>query len=301
MVYTFTGGGHRAELMPGSNQMRLDGRFIELSEPLVLRSGLLLAPGDFAPIVSQRLRPPGPSGPTQAALPPDMSRIMIDPGHGGDDPGAVANGLREKDIVLDIARRAGKLLQERGWTVGYTRSGDTFIELDGRADRANRFQADVFVSIHANSAASGAADGFETFVVDNKYDNADRGREAAKEYDLRPASAGMRQKPSADLEGVLLTVLFEEYKHESREMAAAIQSSIGKVATTSNRGVKLGPWRVVRKANCTHCLIEVGFLSNRAEAADLGTAAYRRRLAAAIADGIDQLRTRFRQTRGFTQ
>ena len=301
MVYVYGGSGHRVELMPGSAHVLFDGRFIELPVPLYLRNGRLKAPEALSRAVAHLLTEKPQPQPSGQPIQPRLKRIMIDAGHGGRDPGASGYGLKEKSVALDIALEVGRILKQKGWVVGYTRRSDVFISLDARADVANRFQADVFVSIHANSAASRSAAGFETYYVDNKTDNIERGREAARDYDLRPGAIGMERAPSPPMEAVLRGVLFEEYKHESREMATAIQSAIARVAPSNDRGVKLGPWRVVRKSNCAHCLVEVGFISNAAEAARLARASYRRQLASAIAEGVESLRRRFEQTNGFTR
>jgi len=301
MVYVYSGSGHRAELMPGSGHVLFDGRFIELPAPLHLRNGRLKAPDALSRAVARIFAEKPVPQPSDQLIWPRLKRIMIDAGHGGRDPGASGYGLKEKDIALDIALEVGRILKQKGWVVGYTRRSDVFIPLDARADLANRFQADVFVSIHANAATSRSASGFETYYVDNKTDNIERGREAAREYDLRPAAIGMKRAPSPPMEAVLRGVLFEEYKHESRELATAIQAAIARVAPSRDRGVKPGPWRVVRKSNCAHCLVEVGFISNAAEAARLARASYRRQLASAIAEGVESLRRRFEQTNGFTR
>ena len=302
MAYVFSGNGHRAELVPGSAQMLFDSTFIELSQPAFLRDGRIYTSGELPYEIRKILgdRPAPAATSTYSGL--TLNRIMIDAGHGGHDPGATDNGLREKDITLDVALKLGQILKARGWTVQYTRSNDTFVDLDERAAMANRSGAELFVAIHVNSASSSRASGYETYHLrKNFYDNVDRGIEAAQAYSTRPGLLGMTDPPSQSLEPVLLGVLFEEYQRESNELARSIQDSLAVVIPTANRGVKTAGFRVMSKSNCPNCLVEAGFISNPAEAARLGTAEYRQKVAQAIAGGIERFRTKLNHTNGSSQ
>lgn len=136
-----------------------------------------------------------------------MSKIFIDPGHGGHDPGAVSHNIKEKDITLDIGLLLGEMLKKEGFKVGFTRTNDSFVSLSDRANKSNSFGADVFISIHCNAFTSPLAKGVETFyfrtskkgqklaskfqnsIVQNKLSTADRGSKQGNFYVLRRTKA----------------------------------------------------------------------------------------------------------------
>ncbi len=179
--------------------------------------------------------------------------IVIDAGHGGRDPGALGNGIQEKNVVLPISVAIGQTLQSMGYTIYYTRTNDVEIDLQPRVSLAERVRADVFVSIHANSldSRSSGVNGVETFYA--------RGS----------------------------TV--------SRELASYVQSQIIGATGANNRGAKAAGFYVITKTSMPAILVETGFVTNPTEAANLNNPAYQRRMADAIARGVDQfLRVRNR-------
>src|SRR5690606_31271271 len=175
-------------------------------------------------------------------------KVVLDPGHGGQDFGAVRSNYVEKKIVLDVALRVGELLKkDKTIEVVYTRKSDVFIPLKERSNIANREKADVFVSIHANAVASGtSAYGTETFVMglsknQSNLEVAKKENEAIiLEKDYQTTYAGYNPNDPTSLIG--LTLLQEQYINQSIDLAAKIQNRFTNDLNRKNRGVKQGPF-----------------------------------------------------------
>ncbi len=172
--------------------------------------------------------------------------IFVDAGHGGRDPGAVANGIQEKDVVLPISLRLGQALQSMGYTVYYTRTNDVEIDLEPRVAAAERINADVFVSVHANALAPGNS-----------------GISGVETYHSRNSTVG-------------------------RELASYVHSQIISGTGASDRSVRGAGFYVVAKTSMPAILVETGYVTNPTEARNLSNPDYQKRMADAIARGIDQ-------------
>ena len=214
-----------------------------------------------------------------------VGRIVIDAGHGGHDQGTQSpHGLIEKDLVLDVAQRVGKLIEERmNAEVIYTRSDDTFIPLEGRTAIANQKKADLFLSIHANSSPIPRIAGMETFYL-NFTDSKDALDVAAREN----ASS---QKSIFELQDIIQKITLHEKLDESREFASRIQAALFSFSSRNlpgqkNRGIKKAPFVVLIGANMPSVLAEIGFLSNSREEALLKKPDYRQKLAESLYRGI---------------
>jgi N-acetylmuramoyl-L-alanine amidase len=214
-----------------------------------------------------------------------ISRIVIDPGHGGHDPGAQANGLTEADLVLDIALRLERLLQqEPGVEVVLTRRTDEFIPLEERTAIANRSgPADLFLSIHANSARNSNLRGVETYFL-NFATTPDAEAVAAREN-------ATSLKTMGTLPALLNAIALNNKLDESRELAALLQTSMVRRLTAQNKsvrdlGVKQAPFVVLIGAQMPSVLSEISFLSNKNEASLLKQSAYRQHIAQALCDAI---------------
>ncbi len=223
----------------------------------------------------------------------NVRRIVVDAGHGGKDPGTHAGSLREKDIVLDIARLVRDELTAAGFEVVMTRDTDVFVPLEKRAFIANDSGADLFLSIHANAARSHRARGLETFYL-NLADSPEAEEVAAREN----ATARVRM---ADMPKLLEQIMNNNRIDESRELAAAMQRAmarrvLGKEKHPLNRGVKTAGFHVLLGAKMPAILVEVGFVSNRTEAKLLRTESHRKKLASAIAEGVTGYLTGLGQT-----
>ena len=236
--------------------------------------------------------PPGETGAFSLArqLGLQVSRIVIDPGHGGHDPGARGHGLRESEVVLDIARRLERrLLTQPGIEVVLTRRDNTYIPLRERTALANRVQADLFLSIHANASHKSHARGIETYFLNFAPDpNAER--IAAREN----VAGGGTMNNLGDL---LETIASNSKANESRDFAGVIQSSMVAALRQADPdipdlGVKQAPFIVLIGARMPSVLAEVSFLSNSREARLLSTDDYRDRIADALFEGILRYRNR---------
>jgi N-acetylmuramoyl-L-alanine amidase len=216
-----------------------------------------------------------------------VGRIVIDAGHGGHDEGTRSpHGLIEKDLVLDVAQRVGKLVEERmNAEVIYTRSDDTYVPLEGRTAIANQKKADLFLSIHANSSPIPRIGGMETFYL-NFTDSRDALDVAAREN----ASS---QKSIFELQDIIQKITLHEKLDESREFAGRLQAALYSFSSRNlpgqkNRGVKKAPFVVLIGANMPSVLAEIGFLSNSREEALLKKPDYRQRLAESLYRGISK-------------
>ncbi len=229
--------------------------------------------------------------------PGEIRRIVLDPGHGGDEEGAVGrSGLKEKELVLDIARRLRSTLQQKGYTVDLTRDEDRSLDLDSRAGFANSKAADLFVSIHANASVRSSARGAETYFL--SYGATDADAMALARAENRPGGDGEGDTGGAG-SGEIKTVLWEmaqaEHLSRSSMLAGMIQTEMNQLAGIADRGVKQAPFRVLVGADMPAVLIEVGFLSNADEERDMASEAYRQRIAGSIAAAIDRFSRRVRE------
>ena len=214
-----------------------------------------------------------------------IGKIVVDAGHGGHDTGTIGpNGLQEKDLVLDVALKLGKLLEEKlGAEVVYTRDDDTFIPLETRTAIANKEQADLFISIHANSSSDTTARGVETYYL-NFTSRADALEVAAREN-------AVSEKSIHELQDLVKKIALKEKIGESREFAIDVQRSLynglsARNPSLRNRGVKKAPFVVLIGANMPSILAEISFVSNPDDAKKLKTNEYRQRIAESLYKGV---------------
>ena len=213
-----------------------------------------------------------------------ISRVVIDAGHGGHDPGAHGNGITESELTLDVAQRLQKLLQAQpGMDVVMTRDTDVFIPLEERTAIANREGADLFLSIHANASRNAQARGIETYFLSFAM-NPEAEAVAAREN--ATSAQAMHNLPDIVKASALNNKL-----NESRDLAVTVQKSMAKRLSAKNRalrdlGVKQAPFVVLIGAAMPSVLAEVSFLTNRQDGALLKTGAYRQQIAQALFDAI---------------
>ena len=213
-----------------------------------------------------------------------VSRIVIDAGHGGHDPGAHGHGITESELTLDIAKRLEKLLRgEPGIDVVMTRDTDVFIPLEERTAIANREGADLFLSIHANASRNAQARGIETYFLS---------------FAMNPEAEAVAARENAtsaqvmhNLPDIVKAIALNNKINESRDLAATVQKSMAKRLSAKNRslrnlGVKQAPFVVLIGAVMPSVLAEVSFLTNRQDSALLKTSAYRQQIAQALFDAI---------------
>jgi N-acetylmuramoyl-L-alanine amidase len=216
-----------------------------------------------------------------------VRKIVLDPGHGGKDPGAIANGMKEKDIVLDIAKRLVPVLQrDLGCEVILTRSDDTFIPLEERTAIANTQGADLFVSLHINAHPSAKVRGLETYYL-NLSTNAEAMRVAAREN-------ATSTHQMSDLQDILSDILQNSKINESSRLAQQVHRSIlnhakpngNQYATIKNLGVKQAPFYVLIGAQMPAILLEVAFISNKKDADNLRNPRFIEMITQEISAGI---------------
>jgi N-acetylmuramoyl-L-alanine amidase len=213
-----------------------------------------------------------------------ISRIVIDPGHGGHDPGAIGKGVTEADLVLDVALRLEQLLlKQQGVEVILTRRTDEFIPLPERTAIANREGADLFLSIHANASAKAQARGVETYFL-NFANNLSAAAVAARE------NAASAQLMGA-LPDLVKAIALNNKLDESRDFATLVQQAMvarlrGSNKTIKNLGVKQAPFVVLIGAAMPSVLAEISFVTNPQEARLLKGNPYRQRIAEALFSAI---------------
>lgn len=260
-------------------ELRWNGLRVFLGEPIAgHRRTLWVAAEDVRTMLVPLLQP--------AAIPAPgpLRRIVLDPGHGGTDPGTQNErlGLKEKDFTLDVAQRLRPLLEARGFEVRLTRETDTrfsnnpAVDLPMRADFANKAGADLFLSIHFNALAGNAdVRGVETYSF--------------TPAGLRSTAADERSADDKIVHPV------NRHDHWSAVLAAAVHRRIKEDLDAFDRGLKRARWGVLRRLECPGILIEGGFLSNDAEARLINTPAYRQKLAEAIARAVDDYAARIKE------
>lgn len=222
-------------------------------------------------------------------------KIMVDPGHGGKDDGALGRqGIREKSASLIIAKKVKREVEKVAKLQGYpleirlTRDEDVFIPLKERARMANEWGADMFVSVHLNSSPVSKAKGFEVYFLSPEASDPETERLALKE------SEGKLPTGKDDVLTILSDVRTTFHTNESAKFAEEMFSSISKSFLSNGRGVRQGPFTVLHGTNMPAILVEVGYVTHPEESRLLTKEAYLKRLANAISSGIIEfgLRTR---------
>ena len=233
----------------------------------------------------------------QTATRVGIRKIVIDPGHGGKDPGCSYKQYKEKDIVLQVGLRLGELIKENfpDVEVIYTRKTDVFIPLYDRGNTANKAGADLFFSIHVNAAQSSAASGTETFVmgVDKAGKNLDI---AMKENDVITLEDDYSAKyqgyvPGSSESFIIFSLMQYSYQSQSLTLANMIQKQYVKHTTMGNRGVKQAGFLVLWNAAMPSILTELGFISNTADRQMLITRSGQEKLARSLFNALNEYQT----------
>jgi N-acetylmuramoyl-L-alanine amidase len=225
-----------------------------------------------------------------------VETVVLDPGHGGRDPGAVGiEGLREKDVTLRLAHVLSKHLRKQGFRVVLTRDGDESLGLEERTARAEAARGDLFVSLHANAADRRTVHGIETYYLDENHDRHSL-NVAARENDVEPEEVNSLQRTLARLR-------VSEVSPQARRLAESVQRQIvdgmpRRWRPLQDLGVKRGPFYVLFLSSMPAVLVEAGFLTHRGEAKRLRSDAYLDDLAEQIASGLVAYRENQRVTIG---
>lgn len=208
--------------------------------------------------------------------------IIIDPGHGGRDPGAMHNGVVEQDVNLDVAKRLKTILEKLGYKVYMTRTGNTWVSLAERVRFSSSKKGDLFVSIHVNASENTAISGLETYILDFA-----RSSSVSRLAMVENADSGRL----GDMDKILTEILTGARTTESRRLAERIQNNTLSYlkkngASTHDGGVKGAPFFVLVGSSMPSVLVEIGYSTNKKEAARLKTSKHRQRIAQGMANGI---------------
>jgi len=225
-----------------------------------------------------------------------IRRIIIDAGHGGKDPGAVGNGLNEKDIALALALQTAQALNraDPSFEIILTRDRDVFIPLSDRAKIANQAHGDIFISIHCNASRRRAANGFEIFVLNaDASDNSARTTAELENSAIEYESAEAQEEYSNDVDGVLARLRLNEYQQESVALAGEVKAQIISRYRMEDRGVKSARFYVLRGALMPSVLVETAFISNPEDARKLRDPEFQSGIAAAITQGVIAFKEQF--------
>jgi len=284
---TLTKDSHKINLMVGDTLVLADGMPQHLKYPVDIYQGIVVVPYGFKEqVIDVLFQESYPQHKFTGSL-SKIKRIVIDAGHGGNDPGAIGRtGLREKDVNLEIAKRLSRILSSNGVDVVMTRSVDRFIPLHTRVERANDSGADLFVSIHSNANRVRSMSGFEVYYVAPIVNDETRAFSTAKDYRLNLEGACFASH-SLDLKATLWGMIYTYNRGQSidlsRDVCRAINSNLG----VKILGVKGARYEVLRGVFMPAVLVEVGFVSNINEERMLKNSYYRERIAESIAQGIE--------------
>jgi len=221
--------------------------------------------------------------------------VVIDPGHGGEDPGTLGNGeLREKDIVLDMGMRLAALLRQRGYQVHMTRDGDYFVRLRKRQEMARQWDGDLFVSIHANSAPNRKADGTEIFFVSPRGASDQAARELADRENAADLVGGVSPDADDDVLSVLVDLKMNDSVAKSDDLAGLMKEELER-DRCSDTAVKQAGFVVLKSLAMPSILVEVGFLTNRGDVKKLKRSEYRQDYVDCMAKAVDRYFERYTQ------
>ncbi len=218
----------------------------------------------------------------------NLRTVFIDIGHGGKDQGTAHNDLIERDVVLDIGKRVGSILQSKGFNVVYSRTSDTFIPLSVRSQKANTSNADIFLSIHMNAFPDGSIQGFETYYLDFA-----KSRRASQ---VAMRENALSDRKLGDLQNVLTNMLLNVRTKESTGLATSIQKSTisyvrGQGFNTKDGGTRSAPFHVLIGTSMPAVLVEVGYCTHKNEANMLKETHYRQSIDEGISRGIVRYKT----------
>ncbi|OGV77231.1 MAG: hypothetical protein A3K19_07075 [Lentisphaerae bacterium RIFOXYB12_FULL_65_16] len=254
-------GRSRLDFTIDKRECALCGVTVHLSfAPTVWQTETVMSERDFLLLLDPILR--GAAVPKQK-----VSRIMLDPGHGGRDVGGIGKLYQEKTITLALSRRLTEKLEKYGYVVNATRTSDVEVDLERRAPLAENWRADLFISLHCNLTEASEVKGVETFLV-------------APEGTPSTYSNSPKVKSCSG----------NRFDKQNSRLAYEVHRSVVAAVGARDRGIKHAQFAVLRSAPCPAALIEIGFLSNRDEEKRIGSADHQDKIAAAIAAGIVKYR-----------
>jgi N-acetylmuramoyl-L-alanine amidase len=224
--------------------------------------------------------------------------IVIDPGHGGEDEGAIGpSGMMEKDLNLAISKELAKLLEDSGYYVILTRDDDRFVPLSDRTKIANEAGADIFISIHANASENKKARGFISFFLSDAKTDQARATAALENAAIKFETQERQRDYVSDLDFILLDMVQSEFLKESADLAAMIEQNVQKHSKIGSRGVDQAGFFVLNKAYMPSVLIETAFISNRDDEKLLQNKNIQKSIAGAIAESVTEFKKKYEAMR----
>ncbi len=286
-IVTLSRNQRRVKGFIDSGFFLIDDEAVQLQGPLKWQKSVLLVPSDFQSKIIHLLLEEKKEAPLRPGDLVKYRRIIIDPGHGGKDPGTIGrSGIFEKHVVLDISRRMKRDLERRGVDVYLTRDRDEFISLQKRTEIASQSQSDLFISIHANSSPSRRAQGLEVYTLKQLEEHEKNEEQFKNNQEMMFKRFSMLDNPLADIERILADML-QVHKHaESLALAEYISGHISPASKIKTRGHKTAKFFVLRNTLIPAVLVEVGFLSNPREERLLKTSSYRQTVADTLTRNI---------------
>jgi N-acetylmuramoyl-L-alanine amidase len=231
-----------------------------------------------------------------------VRKIVVDPGHGGKDPGAIGrNGLKEKDVALSVAKILKSMLEKNGYKVVLTRNRDKFLSLGRRTYIANREKADLFISIHANSSRNRKVAGYEVYYLSEATDDSARALAAAENYSPELEKAQNSYTKNVFLQATIWDMLYSENREESVLLAKDISRSLSRCFVGKNRGVKSARFYVLKGVRIPAVLVEVGFISNPYYEKLMRSYSFKVKVAKGILEAIKEYDRQYLISEGFTK
>jgi len=279
--------GKQVNLRAGDALILVNDNIMHLNSPIDIYEGTIVVPRQFKEDVFDALF----KQPVLAHRRPGfgkikLSKVVIDAGHGGNDPGAIGkNGLKEKDVNLDIAKKLSNLLRQEGVETVLTRTNDRFIPLSTRVNIANRSGADLFISIHSNANRSRSLSGFEVYYVAPSVSDSKRAVFTARSASLNLKNAVFTNN-SQDLRSIVWDMIYTNSRAEAIELSHSLCRVMDSSIDANILGVKGARFQVLKGVRMPGVLIEIGFVSNLNEERLLKTGTYRQKLAEGILEGI---------------
>ncbi len=280
-------GSHKITMLLGEKLLLVDNKPTYLKQPVDIYKGMLVVPYKFQEQILDVVLNTKSVEIKKVISFNNIKKIVIDAGHGGNDPGAMGKtGLREKDVVLDIAKRLKSILAESGVSVVMTRDSDKFIPLNERVNIANRSNADLFLSVHANANPSRSLNGFEIYYISPSVSDVQRAVVSTKQVKLNFENSSFSQS-SANLKSILWDMIHSYNRAQAIELSRSICKEMGSSIDAKIIGVKSANFCVLRGTCMPAVLAEVGFVSNKMEEQLLKDNLYRQKLAEGIKNGIE--------------
>ena len=284
----------------------INAELVKVDKPAILSGNILLVPLSF---VKNSMAPMIGYVPA-ARIPAEVEglkkfrikTIILDPGHGGNDPGAIGrrSHVKEKVLTLQMARKLKSILEDAGINIIMTRDSDVFIPLPKRAEVANKSGADLFVSVHINASRARSLRGFECYYLSNATDDNARALEAFENSSLR-MDDGASAEHSRPLDKTLWDMALTENRLESSELAGYICDAINESLAMGNRGVRTARFYVLKHTTIPAVLVESGYISNKYEESRLKDPEFLNRIAESVAQGILRYKREYERTEGFTR